>query len=349
KISTVLESATIFRILKQISYYTRCKTGNTGPLSQNEINKAFEIIVGTPPVDDSAIMLQRLPALGRMTSENNDRQFIDYYILDGLRADNLIDIVYQNKSEELEEMWLNPLQKTGIEIVTKKMLNDNSANIFIGYLKRANDYLNKVLVGDILASLVYYATKNRLNLNGLKLELSRISALNLSTSLIENFILKDCDIEELDISNVSPNNILFIDCNIKILYGMAYNPFLPPFMKSCKVDTFEPNSMNSTNRLFNLKPSHMILISLIKKIFFLDSKGREESELIYGFGRGEDRKMASAILKIMVRDKIVQKSKDNIITPKTFMKARMVNIIQKFDKSNERLWAEVGNLMNGIH
>jgi energy-coupling factor transporter ATP-binding protein EcfA2 len=134
RISTALEHSTIYKILLEIAEITRTKKGNTGPITIREINGAFEKVVGTAPVDDSAVMLQRLPGLSRVSSESTDRQFIDLYILDGLRADLLIGIVYSENKEFFRKKWQNPLSKTGIEIVAKRISNDRSANNFIQIL-----------------------------------------------------------------------------------------------------------------------------------------------------------------------------------------------------------------------
>ena len=45
---------------------TRSKTNNVGPISQREISKTYEDISGRRPGDATAIMIQRLPVLGRI-------------------------------------------------------------------------------------------------------------------------------------------------------------------------------------------------------------------------------------------------------------------------------------------
>ena len=81
-------------MLCEVASRTRVKIGDVGPVSAMEINQAFEKVVGLRPSDESAIILQRLPTLGRVESESPDRQFVDQYVLDGLRAENLISCVY---------------------------------------------------------------------------------------------------------------------------------------------------------------------------------------------------------------------------------------------------------------
>ena len=99
----------------------------------------------------------------------------------------------------MEEVWINPIHNIGIEIVAKRMFSDKSAFSFIDFLKKSLTYVNKVLSGDILASLIYYSSKLPIDLGGLVLDKSSIFSINFSKSLADNFIIVDSFIDELDI------------------------------------------------------------------------------------------------------------------------------------------------------
>lgn len=334
KISPLLQSETIFNILKEVANITRTKQENIGPITIGEINKSFEKVVGTAPVDDSAVMLQRLPGLGRISSENMDRQFIDFYILDGLRAENLIDIIYQSDSDVIEETWLNPIGKIGIEIIAKKIQIDKSANIFIEFLKKSIQGNNNVLTGDILASLIFYAKKSSLDLGGLIIEKTIITSINFSKSLIENFLIKDSQINEIDVSNFSFSKITLKDCNIKKIYGISSEAEIPSFLIKPKIGSYHSKPMEADNKLFELKSTHMIFIAIIKKTFFLGGQNKSEHELIESFGNKDDRKIALNIIKILVKEKILSKpDSENKYTPKTFNRNRMKEILNDLNKS----------------
>jgi len=347
RISPVLDSNIILKILKSIAYYTRIKNGDVGPLSITEINKAFEKIVGTQPVDESAVMLQRLPGLGRISSESHDRQFIDYYFLDGLRAENLIDIVYQNDLEILNEKWLNPISRAGIEIVAKRIHKDKSAHTFIGFLKQSINSTNRVLAGDLLAALTFYNTNNSIDLSGIILDGSKITFLNFSNSLIDNFIIKDSYVDELDISHYSFSKVIFRDSIIKKLYGISGEKENPSFLSSCIIESYEKNSINFTNRLFSLKPQQMILLSLIKKIFILNTNVKLESDIIKNYGNITDKRIVSEVLKIMHKEKVLTKCGNNgksEYSAKPHQRARVLQILKDKDKSTDPLWLDIGKL-----
>lgn len=347
RIRSVLNSETILKILIKLAKFTRVKVNDIGPLTVPEINKAFEIVVGTPPVDESAVMLQRLPALGRISADSNDRQFIDYYILDGLRALNLIDILNDNDIEALNESWDNPLHRLGLEIISKKICTDHSANFYLEFFKKAINSNNKILAGDLLAALALSCRNSNIDINGLILSGTYIYSLNLANSLIDNFCIKDSFIDNLDISHCSFSKITFKGCDIKNLYGVASKQDVPSFIISCNIEKFFPDSMNSMNKKHNLNSSQLIFISLIKKLFIYSGTGKNEDDLLKSFGNRKNKSFVNEIIKILVKEKIVSKTKDNgnsIITPKTFNRSRMVAILNELNHSKDPLWIEIGKI-----
>lgn len=344
KISPLLDSKNIFSILKELSHLTRNKQYNVGPISVSDINKSFERIIGTPPVDESAVMLQRLPALGRVSSESTDRQFIDYYILDGLRAEHLIDIVYKNQVDIFEETWNNPIQNIGIEIVAKRIFSDKTAFTFVDFLKKSLGYSNKIISGDILASLIYYSSKLPIDLGGFVINKTTISSINFSKSLADNFIISDSFIDELDISSTSFSKVTLKDCLIKKIYGISKENILPNFMVSSVVEEFDPSPMKIGDKFLDIKPSHMILISIIKKTFFLGNPTNTETEIISNFTSRQDKICAGKIIKVLIREKILSKSPNDSLQPKSFQRQRMIDIIQKLNDSQDKLWREIGHL-----
>lgn len=345
RISTALEPNTIYKILLEIADLTRSKKGNTGPITIREINRAFEKVVGTAPVDDSAVMLQRLPALSRISSESTHRQFIDYYILDGLRADLLIEIVYSDKVNYFKRKWQHSLRKTGVEIVAKKISDDKSANIFIHFLKKAIEAKeNKILIGDIFACLVKHETKHTIDLKGIIISETTIGSLDFSNCLIDNVLISDSFIDEVDTTNYSFSRISFKDCCIRKVYGISSKRERPDFFTNSEIELYEREPMVKSNRLSGLQPSHMIFISIIKKLFLLDTK-KTEGELCRNYGNREDKIRVTEILKILVKEKIISKPDMNkYYSPKTFYRSRVLKILDTLNKSKDPLWESISEI-----
>ena len=76
-INPALDAGIIRRLYTQLGRLARMTETTLGPLSIKAINDAFEATTGRPPTDESAIILQRLPGLGRIGAESQDRQFVD--------------------------------------------------------------------------------------------------------------------------------------------------------------------------------------------------------------------------------------------------------------------------------
>jgi hypothetical protein len=214
-------------------------------------------------------------------------------------------------------------------------------------LKKNINNKNKVLIGDILASLTFYASKNIIDLGGIILSDSTITTLNLSNSLIDNFLLKDSIIDELDISNCCCSKISIKNCIIKKVYGLGSLEEIPPFLNSNDIESFEKESLSSFNNKINLHPSQMIFISIIKKLFYLDIKGKREVELLKGFGNKTDKQLSIEILKILSREKIIsriQEKKDIRYIARAFNRPRMNKILAELNHSKDKLWLEISRI-----
>lgn len=118
RISSVLHDETIKDIMIRVARISRIKDKNFGPITLLDLNKAFEDITGERPNEESAIMLHRLPGLGRINADSNDRMFVDSYILNGLRAEDIIQAVEKSDNTVFNEKWINPLNIEGINILS---------------------------------------------------------------------------------------------------------------------------------------------------------------------------------------------------------------------------------------
>src|SRR6266851_7156220 len=181
RIAAPLDPASIKSVLRNLARATRSKAANVGPLSTTEVTKAFETALGFPPVDESAIMLQRLPALGRLAAESSDRQFIDVYILDGLRGLDVSHIVKSPSDGCENEPWANPLQPLGQAVVATDIRPtgaDVRIDAYINHAKKCAAGRNRVLASDIIASLaIAGGPTNKVDFKGLRLADGHFTAL----------------------------------------------------------------------------------------------------------------------------------------------------------------------------
>ncbi len=346
RIHSILDSEIIFKIFEEIAEITRVKVDNLGPLSVSEINSAFEKVVGTPPVDESAVMLQRLPALGRISSESRDRQFIDFYILDGLRAKNLIKYVETLDYTILNTKWKNHLGILGIELISHRISLQKSANIYFEYLKQSLQCPNKMISGDILAALIVSAKNKIFDLDNLKIKDTEISVINLSRSLIDNFTIEDSIIDIIDISNSGSCNITIKSCIITTVHGVKSQAELPDFMVENEIENYIETSIASEES-YDFTPSQMVFISLIKKIYLSSSKGKLETELLNTCGGNGNKDIAIKILTLLTKEKIIGKSHEKAETKynyKGFHEQKILKILNELTSSKDDLWSQISNI-----
>ena len=124
RIHPSLDSLTIRNVLLELAHLSRTKANNVGPLSLKEVNDTFEIVVNRPPRDEASAMLQRLPVLGRVDAETSDRQFVDTYILDGLRATAVSEMpIVGTYSRIMNDKWHHPLGTFGQTVLSQAIAN----------------------------------------------------------------------------------------------------------------------------------------------------------------------------------------------------------------------------------
>jgi hypothetical protein len=344
RIKAPLDSQTIFKIFIQIAEITRNKTNDLGPLSLAEINSAFEKVVGTPPVDESAIMLQRLPALGRISSESRDRQFIDYYILDGLRAQNLVDYIETFDYSICDSIWKNPLGSLGLDLVSHRISEKNAASTCLQFLKDSIDKPNKIIPGDIIASLIVFAKHKILDVGGLTVKSTHISLINLSKSLLDNFTIEDSVIDKIDVCNSSSSKITIKNCLINTVHGISSEKELPEYMIGNEIEKYDGNPIY-TQDPFELNAAQMVFISIIKKIYLSSSKGKKETELINT--SGENKYLTIKMLGLLMKKRIIGKSlegSDNVYKWKAFHEQRILKILKDLANSNDKLWKQISEV-----
>lgn len=108
KIYPALNPEIIKNVLLILANKTRASIQNTGPITQEDLEKAFTEAAGFRPNDESSIMLQRLPSLGRVSADSPDRQFLDTFILNGLRAESIIQLSKSWDTRVITNEWKIP-------------------------------------------------------------------------------------------------------------------------------------------------------------------------------------------------------------------------------------------------
>ncbi|EMF89047.1 NACHT domain protein [Leptospira santarosai str. ST188] len=215
KIRGTVESTVVKNVLMSLARKSRSKSDNVGPISISEINKTFEECAGFHATDETTILLQRLPGLGRIGTESLDRQFIDIYLLDGLRAEDLVILVNNSDFSVEIEKWKNPLTDLGLRFVASKIISNNLAQLFLTYISKFKEKSNFIILGDLLGSLAkidggQYDFQNKMINN------SNLENLDLSVAQLKNLKVSNTWISTLSIGDNQSDKISFDNCLLTI-------------------------------------------------------------------------------------------------------------------------------------
>jgi len=207
RINAFFDPETIYSVFVKLSRITRTRPANVGPISQRDLQDAFESVVGQLPVEDASVMLQRLPSLGRIGAESSDRQFVDMFILDGLRAKDVSILLEKedlHKQRVFNERWSNPLASLGQSILAADI--QGRIDTYSQLAVRASATNNPTLAADIVSSMARMSSE-AIDLHGLSIKDAAFSEFSLNNAQICNLTIIDSTFECLILPNSQPQNI----------------------------------------------------------------------------------------------------------------------------------------------
>ena len=306
RIHHALHADGIHAILKRLARISRSKPQNVGPISLTEIVQVFSELAGTLPVEESTAMLQRLPGMGRLSAESSDRQFVDTYILDGLRADDVIDLL-RAKIVFTDHPINSPLGQFGQSIVSDELVSREQKGNAIHFIQ-LNSVCNPTLACDVIAALTYINIPN--DFKNLIISDGEITCLDFSGLNIKNLTIENSVIHRLYLPSTDPKSVQIKSCIITKVYGLnASAPGLPDWITNSSAEQI--HRLDTVDRIHDadLSPSQTILVTIIKKTFFQPGAGRKESSLISGLGEIAKSRITKKIMNRLTSTNILVKAK----------------------------------------
>lgn len=297
KIHPSLNPETIKRVLLDLANQTRMSKENTGPITQSDLSNAFVKAAGINPNDEAAIMLQRLPSLGRISADSPDRQFLDSFILNGLRAESIIQMSVSWDQEILSADWKYPLDQTGLSILAEYIGMDvKRVDSFLATARSAALGTNKVLAADIV-SAVCLLDVSSLDFKGIYICGGYFSHLSFEGKEIKRLEISDSVIEKIDLTNSKlDNSVNLKNCYISTVHGIASRNSIPAQLEGCEVAQFERLATTTLVKKARLSESQKLFVEMIRKIFFQPGAGRKESALLRGMGVSANKRLGERIL-----------------------------------------------------
>ncbi len=348
RIHVSFDPDTIFRLFVQLARATRSKPANVGPLSLAELQNAFETVTGSAPVEEASVMLQRLPSLGRISPESNDRQFVDVYILDGLRAKDIVRSCQSSDDEfaaAAGARWNNALDDLGQRVLADDSALSEKAKLLFSRKSLASG--NKVLGSDLAAALLR-ANDKTFDFEGLEIDNGDFLFLTLTEREVRNLKITNSYFGELALpAKGESTGMSILNCTTPRVSGVTAASALPLWIRGLDAEAFDSVESVSRIRKIGLGPAHEILITIIRKTFFQKGAGRKEEALLRGLGNVASRATSTKVLNLMLKEGLLTSFKGDegaVYAPVRSYTKRMQAILDDLKGSDDELWKKVGSL-----
>lgn len=348
KIYPALNPEVIKKVLLYLADLTRFRIDNMGPITQNDLSDAFVSATGTTPTDETTIMLQRLPSLGRISADSPDRQFLDNFILDGLRAESIIQLSKSWTSEIFQKEWINPLNQIGLSILSEYIEKDSKRRDSFYYIARsASSGKNQVLGADIVSALCM-CSEDCVDFKGVVIDGGCFSYLSFEGKEIHELVILNSIIDRLDLTNSKiVESVEIRKSIISTIYGVSSRSSIPAQFCDCEVKQFELLATNTLVKRARLSNSQKILVEMIRKLFFQPGKGRKEGTLLRETAGSSYKKISQSILSELINEKlvkIVSGNEGDVYKPIRKETGRMTKMLTDLTLSKDPLWIKVSEM-----
>jgi len=334
-------------VLRGLARHTRRLPGDFGPLQPSDIFSQFRKVLDAEPTAESAQILYRLPGLGLTDSDSSTRQFIDRFLLDGLRGDDTCQIISQREHNACREVWLNPLGHLG-QLLVARLARAHGRGEILTMASRASRNGNCTMSLDLTGALLSTLNPNEnFDFEGLTISGGRITFCDLGMGHLSNLHIRDAYIELLMIDRSMETDVTIDECAISIVVGVTHEQGLPSWINDCLVDYYQSVQTTSRIKESHLSTQHQILCTVLQKTFFQKGAGRKEQALLRGLGQLDRGGYRNKILRILIREKIlyVQKGDDgSVYHPVRSETGRIQKMMAELDRSKDVIWTMVGGL-----
>lgn len=346
RINANFEEETIFAILKRLGRESRHFPKDVEPVTLESLKSAYKAVRGYEPAEEDAVLLQKLPGLGRISYDSRDRRFVDKYLVDGFRSSDLADYISFQDEDLSETRWINSLDTLGLSVIGKALseqMNDKSA---IALAKRAADRENSVLAADIVAGLGF-SDADEIDGSNIQISGAEILFLDMTLAHYKNITFESCIFHKLQLADYEVKGVEIRNSIITEILGVPNEAGVPPWVSGCEITSFDDAGNVASIKNLKLSAPQRILCVVLHKTFFQPGRGRQEEALLRGLGQVDRHKNTKEILKILQREGLLTVDKGrhgNLYIPNITQKPLASKILSLQSQCNEPIWHEVSSL-----
>lgn len=346
RINPNFEEDMIYALLKRIGRQSRKFRDDVEPVTLDDLKSAYKYVRGYEPADEDAVLLQKLPGLGRISYDSKDRRFVDKYLVDGFRASDLSAFLNVQDEDLASDAWINSLEALGLSVVGKEVSEKSLLTTALALAKRAADRGNGVLAADLLSAIAF-SDYEEIDGGGMVISGSEIKLLDLSLCRFENVVFKSCIIHELQVPSYKAEHIAIKSCEIGKIIGVANDQGLPEWISECNIGAYDNIGNIASIKNLKLSAPQRILCVILHKTFFQPGRGRQEEALLRGLGQVDQDNNIRDILRILIRNGFLSTEKGrhgNLYVPDIRKKPVASKIINLQAQCGEAVWDEISAL-----
>ncbi|WP_082373678.1 NACHT domain-containing NTPase [Nocardia sp. NRRL S-836] len=278
-----VDGASVRVMLERLASLARSTPSGLGPFSFDDVFGAFKAVCSTVPDTESIVLLQRLACLQVYEPATNSRSFVDDDLADALRAGDIIRFIESPFIDK--HIHLSNIQTLvgdlGISVIAHiSKTHGTSVGAIRIALQRAivqGDRMRAV-AGDIMR--LYMHIDESIDVD-VELDSLIFPSFTISeTASAANVTLKDCLIQELDISGATDVTRLptMKGCVIEMVTGVAgIDNLARDRFEDCSIESFT-DSVENAAAILSLPVSdwRRVTLSILQRLFLRSGKGRRE-------------------------------------------------------------------------
>lgn len=342
RIHDSIDAESVRKILLALGERTRYESASVERITERDLQDAFISVVGSQPKDTSALVLQRLPYLGRVDSQTNDRVFVDDYAKNGLRALSLVSWVNRYDGSAPSGRWRKHLSDFGLRVAARHLPGEATLKKFANACLRV-DPANDQAAAETIAAHILRADDEVVDFESIQINDVHLPTLHLAEKRVRNIQFNGTFFDSLSVPGAQLEDFVLEDCHIHRLEGLSdlgdVGRAYPSW--NIEVDQFVQSFISSRLSQMELSNPQKILLAILQKLFRQPGRGRKESALLRGGDKFWDQSVAKDLLKQLISEGVVSTHKGRselVYVPIRSKNSRVEEIFRRLSKSNDVLW-----------
>jgi AraC-like DNA-binding protein len=292
-----LDGPTLRKILSRLATYARVSDDGLGPLTSQQLSKAYQEICGFEADDQAWIALQRLPGLATYEVETDTKKFIDDEMVQVYRSGDIIDFINDPYTTLTQSEFTEAFAQIGtvagdyaIDVCLKKCAIPSVTSIqammqILNTHPSLNSLKADIVIFSIHASLPikYPCVIDGVFFNYVTLNLEQPTDLS-------GLIFSNCYLSLVELNPESQEKLpTFKDCIITEISGYPDKANIPAnkFIDTEIEDYSNHPQTNAAIRNESISTGEKVLLTILRKIFLQSLSGRSESALYRGLSTSE--------------------------------------------------------------